>query len=198
MGLNLSFSYGQTPLSPEEQDDLKIYSISTKEELDALEQENIEEASQWILNKKFSYTKILSEAFIKDLHNRMYGNVWKWAGKFRNSEKNIGCKSYLIPSLLKQLLDDTLFWIENESYHPDEIAIRFKHRLGSIHCFPNGNGRHSRLMADIIISKIFNLNTFTWGKYNNLPLEDIRKLYIHSLREADNNNFEHLISFAKS
>lgn len=142
--------------------------------------------------------KILSEAFIKDLHNRMYGNVWKWAGKFRNSEKNIGCKSYLIPSLLKQLLDDTLFWIENESYHPDEIAIRFKHHLVSIHCFPNGNGRHSRLMADIIISKIFNLNTFTWGKYHKLSLEGIRKLYIHSLREADNNNFEHLISFAKS
>ena len=84
----------------------------------------------------------------------MYGDVWKWAGTFRSSEKNLGIKSYLIPLHLKQLLNDALFWHENNTYSPTETAIRFKHQLVSVDCFPNGNGRHSRLMADLIMEKL--------------------------------------------
>ncbi|WP_235992111.1 mobile mystery protein B [Taishania pollutisoli] len=92
----------------------------------------------------------------------MYGEIWKWAGTFRKSEKNIGVKSYLVATDLKYLLDDARFWVEHETYSPDELSIRFKHRLVAIHCFPNGNGRHSRLMADIISEKIFGNTFFSW------------------------------------
>lgn len=199
MGLNLQYEYGQTPLDPEELEGLKIHSISTKAELDELEQQNIEEAMLWALKMKYSYEKIISEKFILDLHKRMYKNVWKWAGTYRNTEKNIGVKPYMITDDLINLLHDTLYWIANETYPPTEIAIRFKHRLVSIHCFPNGNGRHSRLMADIIMEKIFKLTLFTWGRnQGSVAKEQIRKEYINSVRAADKNNYQLLLNFSQS
>jgi Fic-DOC domain mobile mystery protein B len=141
---------------------------------------------------------LLSEKFVKDLHKRMYGDVWKWAGSFRNSEKNLGIKSYLIPVHLKQLLDDTLFWYENNTFSPIEIAIRFKHELVSIHCFPNGNGRHSRLIADLIMEKLYGEPFFSWGTFNLVNVTDKRKEYIAALKMADKRQIEPLISFAKS
>ena len=105
----------------------------------------------------FKHKTILTEVFIRNVHKRMFNNIWIWAGKFRKTNKNIGIDQWQISTELKTLLDDANYWIENNTYSPDEIAIRFKHRLVSIHCFPNGNGRHSRLMADIIIEKIYKL-----------------------------------------
>lgn len=154
MGLNINYIEGQTPLSEDEQEGLKIFSITTREELDEFEQLNIEKAIQWTFGKKLKAEQLFSEKFIKDLHKRMYGDVWKWAGTFRTSEKNIGIKSYLIGVELKQLLDDAIYWTQNKTYNSQETAIRFKHRLVSIHCFANGNGRHSRLMADLIMEKL--------------------------------------------
>jgi fido (protein-threonine AMPylation protein) len=95
MGLEISYIDGQTPLSEEEKDGLKIPSITTREELDEFEQLNIEKAIQWTCGKKIKAEELLSEKFVKDLHKRMYGDVWKWAGSFRNSEKNLGIKSFL-------------------------------------------------------------------------------------------------------
>lgn len=199
MGLNLEYEKGQTPLDEEEKDGLRIKSISTKGELDEFEQQNIEEAVIWIMNKNWSTDKILSEDFICTLHKKMYGEVWSWAGKFRKSEKNIGVKSDLIPIELKTLLDDTFFWIKNKTYIPEEISIRFKHRLVSIHCFPNGNGRHSRLMADILNENIFKLPPFTWGAGYNISQENIiRQDYIKSVKAADKGNYDLLIQFSKS
>lgn len=199
MGLNLQYEYGQTPLEPEELEGIKIHSISTKAELDEHEQKNIEEAILWAKRLKLPNEKIISEKFIKDLHKRMYKNVWKWAGKFRTSEKNIGVKSYIIATELKILLDDTLFWIENKTYPADEIAIRFKHRLVFIHCFPNGNGRHSRLMADIIMEKIFNLTPFSWGIYQvGVEKEQMRAEYINAVKAADNHDYQPLLHFSQS
>lgn len=199
MGLNLQYEYGQTPLEPEELEGIKIHSISTKAELDEHEQKNIEEAILWAMKLKLPYQKIISEKFIKDLHKNMYKNVWKWAGKFRTSEKNIGVKSYIIATELKILLDDTLFWIENKTYPADEIAIRFKHRLVAIHCFPNGNGRHSRLMADIIMEKIFNLTPFSWGRNQvGVDKEQVRKAYIDAVQAADNHDYQPLLHFSQS
>jgi Fic-DOC domain mobile mystery protein B len=128
----------------------------------------------------------------------MYGNVWAWAGNYRKTDKNIGIDKWHIATALKVLLDDTIFWIENDTYSPDEIAIRFKHRLVSIHCFPNGNGRHSRLMADIIIDKIYKLPVFSWGAGNLVKQSDTRTKYLKALRDADKNNFEELLAFARS
>ena len=164
MGIKLHYKDGQTPLEEAEKDGLKIKSITTQGELDEFEQLNIEKATEWTIRTKLRPEKILTENFIKDLHKRMYGEVWKWAGQFRNTEKNLGITWTQIGIELKNLLDDTKYWIENNTYSPEEIAIRFKHRLVSIHCFPNGNGRHSRMMADIIMESIFGKENFSLRK----------------------------------
>ncbi|MFT7298883.1 MAG: Fic-DOC domain mobile mystery protein B [Sphingobacteriales bacterium] len=197
MGLNLNYSEGQTPINEDENDGLKIKSLTTQKELDEFEQLNIEKAVGWTLSNKFTTEKILNEKFIKNLHKRMYNDVWRWAGEFRQSDKNIGINWTLIGIELKILLDDTKFWIANQTHSPDEIAIRFKHRLVAIHCFPNGNGRHSRLMADIIIENIFNKEFFSWNGSNMVNANEIRRNYINSLHEADKGNIQPLINFAR-
>lgn len=198
MGLNIEYLDGQTPLDEAEMEGLLIKSITTREELDEFEQQNIEKAIQWTFNKKLKREQLLSEAFIKNLHKRMYGDVWKWAGKFRNTEKNIGVKSYKISSALKQLFDDCLYWMNHNTYSDEEIAIRFKHRLVSIHCFSNGNGRHSRLMADLIIEKLFSKPFFTWGGNNLVKKNSNRDKYILAVKKGDANEIHPLLDFAKS
>jgi len=198
MGLELDYKDGQTPLDGEEKEGLKIKSITTQGELDEFEQLNIEKAVEWTIHTKFKPEKILTEKFIKDLHKRMYGDVWKWAGEFRKTEKNIGIPWTQIGIELKNLLDDTKYWIENKTFSSEEVAIRFKHRIVSIHCFPNGNGRYSRMMADIIMESIFNSEIFSWHQSNMVQANQIRKKYIIALREADNGNLEPLIKFAKN
>ena len=198
MGLEINYLDGQTPLSEEELDGLKISSITTREELDEFEQFNIEKAIQWTFGKKIQPKDLLSEKFIKDLHKRMYGEVWKWAGSLRTSEKNLGIKSYLIPVQLKQLLDDAMFWYENQIYSPDEVAVRFKHQLVSIHCFANGNGRHSRLMADLIMEKLYKKPFLPWGGSSLVKSNEKRKEYINAIKMADRHDYRQLIMFAKS
>lgn len=198
MGLELKYEEGQTPLDEDEKEGLKINSITTQGELDEFEQLNIEKAVEWTISMKFKPEKILTEKFVKDLHKKMYADVWKWAGEFRRSEKNIGITWTQIGIELKNLLDDTKYWIENKTYSPEEIAIRFKHRIVSIHCFPNGNGRHSRMMADIILDSLSKTDMFTWHQSNMVKANETRKTYIQALREADNGNIEPLIIFAKN
>lgn len=198
MGLELLYGEGQTPLDEDEKEGLKIKTITTQGELDELEQLNIEKAVEWTIHANLKPNKILTEKFVKDLHKRMYGDVWKWAGEFRRTEKNIGIPWIQIGVELKSLLDDTKYWIENKTYSPEEIAIRFKHRIVSIHCFPNGNGRHSRMMADIIMESIFKKEIFTWHQSNMVRADETRKEYINSLKEADNGNINPLIEFAKN
>lgn len=198
MGLNLHYQVGQTPLNKDEISGLKIKSITTQSELDELEQLNIEKAIEWTINNRLKTERILTEKFVKDLHKKMYGDVWKWAGEFRKSDKNIGVQWSQIGLKLKDLLDDTYYWIENNTYDSEEIAIRFKHRLVSIHCFPNGNGRHSRLMADIIMELVFKDKIFTWHQSNMVKADEVRKKYINALRKADNRDIYPLIDFTKS
>lgn len=198
MGIDFQYSLGQTPLDPEEIDGMLIDTISTRDELDEFEQQNIEQAMQWLLTKKFKPNQILSEDLLRQLHKRMYGHVWGWAGEFRTTEKNIGIARYRIGTELKYLLDDSLYWIENHTYPPEEIALRFKHRLVSIHCFPNGNGRHSRLMADIIIEKIFGMPVFSWGAANLVAQGSAHADYLTALRAADAGDLAPLIGFSRS
>jgi Fic-DOC domain mobile mystery protein B len=198
MGLELLYGEGQTPLDEDEKEGLKIKTITTQGELDEFEQLNIEKAVEWIINSNLKPEKILTKKFVKDLHKKMYGDVWKWAGEFRRSEKNIGIAWTQIGIELKNLLDDTNYWIENNTFSQEEVAIRFKHRIVSIHCFPNGNGRHSRMMADIIIESIFGKEIFSWHQSNMVKADETRKEYINALREADNGNVEPLIKFAKN
>ncbi len=198
MGLNLEYENGQTPLDEDEKAGLLIPTITTREELDEFEQLNIEEALQWVLGKTFNDQLLFSDKFVKELHKRMYGNVWKWAGEFRKTNKNLGVDKWQISTALKILNDDAIYWLNNQIYNPDEFAVRYKHRIVSIHCFANGNGRHSRLMADIIINKIFKNSLFTWGSEKLLKKGVARKKYLSALREADKGNLEPLILFARS
>ncbi len=198
MGLDLDYNLGQTPLNEDEKEGLRIRTIATRAELDEFEQLNIEDAMQWVLTRSFKADAILSERFVMDLHKRMYGKIWNWAGSFRKSDKNLGVSKWQIPTALRALLDDTAYWVAHQTYPPDEIAVRFKHRIVSVHCFPNGNGRHSRLMADVIADKIFKRPVFSWGAASLVRKSDTRSVYISALREADKNNYAPLLHFARS
>jgi Fic-DOC domain mobile mystery protein B len=198
MALVINYEEGQTPLDEEEKGGLRITTITTRGELDEFEQLNIQKAVEWTLKNRWSAKKIFTERFMLELHARMYGDVWGWAGSFRHSNKNIGVPYYKIGIELKNLLDDALFWFEHKTYPPDEIAIRFKHRIVSIHCFPNGNGRHSRLIADIIIAHLFKSKVYTWGSSALIKADDLRKNYIGALRLADRGEVLPLIEFARS
>jgi len=198
MGLELEYTYGQTPLEEEEKEALLIKHITTKGELDQFEQLNIEKAVEWVISRKFRSDKVFDEGFILALHKRMFGEVWKWAGEFRKSNKNIGVDKYSIAPKLFQLNGDCRYWIEDKIFEPDRIAIEYKHRIVKIHPFANGNGRHSRLMADIIIEKLLGGHIFTWGK-ENLTKSSIKRLrYIDSIKKADNGDIGSLMDFARS
>jgi len=199
MGLNFVYDHGQTPIDEDEKVGLKIASISTLQELNEFEQNNIEDAVQWTMKQKFTKEIILNETFIKKLHLQMFGEVWKWAGNFRKTNKNIGVDKTMIALGLRNLLDDAMYWFDHKTFNADQFAIRVKHRVVSIHLFPNGNGRHSRLLADVIISHIFNLQPFSWGTNSDLYKNNsARHLYIEALREADNGNYQKLIEFART
>ncbi len=198
MGLELNYIDGQTPLSEEELEDLLIRTISTRGELDEFEQQNIESAIEWSLRFNFSAEKILTANFILEVHSKMFGRVWKWAGTYRKSNKNIGVDKFQVPQELRVLVEDCIFWIENSTFSYDEIAVRFKHRLVKIHPFPNGNGRHSRLCADILISHVFQRSVFSWGRFNLVKPGDSRREYLKAIYQADQGNIEPLLKFARS
>lgn len=180
-----------TPLTEEEKQQLKAKWITTRSELNELETKGIANAEIWLLKNK---KDILNETFIKNLHKKMFGDIWKWAGTFRTTERNIGVPPYEIQPKLRILLDDVKFWVDNRTFSPKEIAIRFHHRLVQIHPFPNGNGRISRLMADLLM-KQFDLPALNWGSGNLTEISELRKEYISSLREADSGNYTLLLSF---
>ena len=198
MGLAFNQAEGQTPLEDEEREGLIIKSISTRQELDEFEQQNIETAIGFLMGRSVTTDRLLSESFIKDLHFKMFGSVWNWAGKFRKTNKNIGVDKTIINTELKKLLDNCFYWINNKIFSEEEIAIRLKHRLVLIHPFPNGNGRFSRLLADIIMEKVFHKPIFSWGGMSFNSIADSRSNYIQALREADNGNYAPLLEFAKS
>jgi Fic-DOC domain mobile mystery protein B len=183
-----------TPLTPEERRELIPAYIAYRSELNAAEQENIARAQDWALGRR---RDPLTEKFITDLHKRMLGDVWKWAGKFRRSERNIGIPFYEIPVVLRHLLGDAKAWIEYTTYPPDEIGVRFHHRLVAIHPFPNGNGRHARLMADLLVMRL-GQERFSWGRESLRDASVMRKRYIAALKAADNHDIGPLLAFTRS
>lgn len=194
--IDFSQNQGQTPIDEDELSDLKLPHVTTLEELNIWELQNIQKAENWAKKQK---NDILTELFVRELHRRMFCDVWKWAGKYRKSNKNIGVDKFVIPTEIKKLLEDVKTWIEFGVYKDDELALRFHHKLVSIHPFPNGNGRHSRLMTDLLVSKKLKIASLTWGNNPFLTSNNlIRKQYISALRLADNGDIQDLIAFAKS
>ena len=185
---------GATPLDPDELDGLKFKHVSTRGELDQLEQAGITEGLKWLDKQK--NPDVLSEAFVLELHKRLFGSVWKWAGTFRRTEKNIGVDPIQVAIQLRQLLDDAKYWVEHGTYTPKELAARFHHKLVFIHPFPNGNGRHARIMADAVLTKLLNEPAIDWaGGYRLEAMNERRNEYIAALRAADGHDMSALLEF---
>ena len=180
-----------TPLTEDEKQQLKAKWITTRTELNDLETKCIAQAEIWLLKNK---KDILNEKFIKTLHKKMFGDIWKWAGIFRTSERNIGVAPYEIQPKLRILLNDAKFWIENKTYSEKEIAVRFHHKLVQIHPFPNGNGRISRLMADLLMRNLKGAK-LNWGSNNLTEISEMRKQYIDALKYADKSDYSKLLNF---
>jgi len=189
---------GATPLTPEEERDLAI-GVASRAELNAFERENILEARRWALRKRVLGRKdLLSEDFLRALHRRMFGRVWRWAGKYRTSERNLGVSLPKLQVDLRLLLEDTRYWLAEGTYSADEAAVRFHHRLVVIHPWPNGNGRHARLMADILICHQGG-QPFAWGAGNELAEPGMaRQHYLAALRAADAGDMQPLLTFARA
>jgi Fic-DOC domain mobile mystery protein B len=183
-----------TPLTEEERQQLIPSYITLRSELNEAEQRNILETEAWAFRQK---RNVLSEDFLKQLHKRMFGNVWRWAGEFRQSECNIGVEAYRISIDLRQLIDDCRYWMDHTTYEPDEIAARFSHRLVQIHPFPNGNGRHSRIAADLLLVSLGS-ERFSWGQANLVDANVTRRRYIDALHAADGHDYGPFFEFVRS
>jgi Fic-DOC domain mobile mystery protein B len=185
---------GATPLDPEDMEGLKFRHITTRHQLNELEQANIQSGLVWLGRSR--KTDVLADQFILDLHRRLFGDVWSWAGKFRTTEKNIGIDPLQISVQLRMLLDDARYWAENNTYSPLEAGARFHHRLVKVHPFPNGNGRHARIAADTFITECFDHATIDWAAGHDLQRSnDRRNAYIRALRAADAGDYGALFSF---
>lgn len=183
-----------TPLEPEERERLIPTYITVRAELNEAEQINIADADRWAFGRK---RDVLDVKFLRTVHKHMFGNVWRWAGQYRTTARNIGVDAYRINTDLVALISDVKFWIQNETYGPDEIVVRFHHRLVQIHPFPNGNGRHGRMAADLL-AKQLGVERFTWGIKSSTDPKETRTQYIAALRAADGHDMEPLLEFARS
>lgn len=193
---HFEYPEGTTPIEPDEAEGLLLTHITTRGELDRWEQDNIVEVLTWL--EMTRPTDILNEQFVKDLHRRMFTNVWNWAGHFRRSDKNIGGPWHQISTNLQNLFNDAHIWIDLQEKPPDDIAVRFHHRLVSIHPFPNGNGRHARLMTDLLLENILNCPVFTWGSEDLSSVGTTPERYIAALHAADEQNYEQLMEFVRT
>ena len=187
-----------TPLTPAEREGLKQNWITHRRDLNAAEQDNILKGTAWVRRKRNrTASELLNEEFAKRLHREMFGDVWAWAGTYRLSERNIGILALRIPEEIRIVFGDVQYWIDHQTYPPDEIAVRLHHRLVSIHPFPNGNGRHSRLIADLLIAAQ-ERPPFSWGGGNLTTTSELRQRYIDALRSADMHEIGALIEFSRA
>jgi Fic-DOC domain mobile mystery protein B len=186
-----------TPLSPEEQADL-IPSLATREDLNEWERDNILQGSQWALSERqISRLDPTKEPYIRELHTRMFDQTWKWAGTYRKTDKNLGVPVDEIRESLAQLLINAAYWLEHKSYDVDECAVRFHYELVVVHPFPNGNGRHARLIADVVAVKC-GRPQFSWGGKELTAPGEARNEYLSALRKADQGALAQLLRFARA
>lgn len=185
-----------TPLDADEAEGLIPTHVTTQQQLNAWEQENILAAERWL----FWSPRVRAEPtreFLVGLHRRMFDRTWRWAGEFRRTEKNIGIDPHRIGIAVRDLCDDVRFWLEHGTYEVDEAAVRFHHRLVAIHLFPNGNGRHARMVADAVAARA-GKPRFSWGSHDLAEIGAVRKRYITALQQADRGDISPLLGFARS
>lgn len=185
---------GHTDLGEDERDRLRPSYIATRGDLFEAEQRNIAEA---LRRRAPSVEDLLDDLYLRRLHRSMLGDVWDWAGRYRQTETNIGVAPPQIAAAVRALVEDVRAWVTHDVYEPHEIAVRFHHRLVAIHPFRNGNGRLSRIAADYLVAALGGVR-FTWGSGSDLDTEALRAAYLHALRQADNGDFGALVAFARS
>jgi Fic-DOC domain mobile mystery protein B len=189
---------GATNLSPEEHQGLLQTWITHRADLNKAEAQNILDGAAWARRRRgLTAADLLNDEYAKTLHKQMFGDVWSWAGEYRQRETNLGVQPYLIGTEVRALLDNARYWLEHKTYEPDELAVRIHHRLVSIHPFPNGNGRHTRLIADLILERL-SCEPFTWGSQNLTAVSELRRTYMAALKAADNHDIGPLLVFARS
>lgn len=198
---DLNTTPGNTPLHPDDAAGL-IPNLATRGELNEWEAQNILQAQQWVFNSRvMSNRDPLDEIYLRDLHRRMFDETWTWAGKYRTQDGlNIGCPFIQIQERIGVLLGDAKFWLEHNTYDIDEIAVRLHHRLvWTIHAFPNGNGRHARLLANAVAVKN-GRPRLTWGRVSLSAAGTARAEYFKALHalDANDNNVKLLLDFARS
>jgi Fic-DOC domain mobile mystery protein B len=187
-----------TPLEPQEREGLLQTWITHRRDLNEAEQENIVAGAVWARGRRSRRPiDLLTVDFALALHKHMFGDVWRWAGAWRETGRNIGIDAYRIETEIAALFADVRYWLENRTYPPDEIAIRLHHRLVAIHPFPNGNGRHARLMADLLVERLGG-TSFSWGGGSLIDQGELRARYVAALRAADNHDMGPLLAFARS
>jgi Fic-DOC domain mobile mystery protein B len=190
--MRLEYPPGATPLDPDEIQGLIPSHVTLQSQLNDYEQENISRAREWAYWRRRGDP--LDGEFIRNVHRRMFDSTWRWAGDFRRSDKNIGCQWVQVPTQLYQLSGDVRTQIDFKSYPGAEIAARYHHRLVSIRPFPNGNGRHARFMADLLLKDLTG-KTFTWGQGSLGGPGEARKTYIKALQAADGGDYRPLLLF---
>lgn len=187
-----------TPLEAEEREQILQTWITSRADLNIAEAANIIDGTAWVRGlRRRRVADVLTPEFAVRLHGRMFGKVWRWAGAYRTTPRNIGIDAYRIGTEVAQLMSDVRYWVENKTYPSDEIAARFHHRLVAIHPFPNGNGRHARMMADILIERLGG-TPFSWGGGSLTDTGELRARYVTALRAADSHDMGLLLAFARS
>lgn len=187
-----------TPLEPHDRQALRQSWITNRRDLNQAEEANIAKGFAWANGRRRKPDDFLTADFVRILHKRMFGDVWSWAGNFRTSDVNIGnVQAHRIPVELSAMLDDVEYWTDHQTFVPDEIAVRLHHRLTAIHPFPNGNGRHARLMADLLIQRLGG-QPFSWGSGSLKNVGELRKRYVDALKIADNHDIQPLVQFTRS
>jgi Fic-DOC domain mobile mystery protein B len=192
VAVKFEYAPGATPIDADEAAGLIPSHLTLQHELNEYEEANILQAMDWLLGRRRGDP--LDQRFIHTVHRRMFDQTWKWAGQARRTDKNIGVRWYEISVHLSQMLGDVRGQIEYEAYSPVEIAARFHHRLVSIHLFPNGNGRHARLMADLLLTDLTG-RRFEWGRESLTATGEVRARYIAALRAADAGDRQPLLAF---
>jgi Fic-DOC domain mobile mystery protein B len=198
--MEITYPLGATPLDPDEAAGLLPQHITTQADLNAWEETNILQGERWAARQ--TKRDLLTEGFVRDLHSKMFSHTWRWAGTFRASNKNIGTDWPHIATSLRNLLDNTRYQIDHtpiagNSAECDALATRFHHQLVWIHPFPNGNGRHARLLADTLAIRLGQAR-FTWGRASLGSTGDARARYLQALRAADDGSMSLLSAFARS
>ena len=185
---------GATPLDPDDAAALLPRHIATQGQLNEWEQANILAAVQWAVSARAKIDP-LTDAFVRELHRRMFDRTWRWAGRYRHSDKNIGVEWAQVPTRVRDMLADIQYWIDHNTYPSVEIAVRLHHRLVAIHPFPNGNGRHARLVADLVLTNLGG-SPLPWGRSDLAHETDARARYIDALHRADAGDIVPLLAFA--